>query len=50
MDGVLLALLKVYEERVKTSHINWLEKFMSIIKAKNKSMYVHIHKSNYINR
>lgn len=30
----------MYEKKIKESNLNWLEKFMNILKAKTKSIYV----------
>ena len=42
LDRHLNMLLSGYEEKIKSSQINKIEKFMSIFRAKNKSMYIHI--------
>jgi hypothetical protein len=40
VEIVLGQLLRMYEEKIRTSNLNWLEKFMSILKARQKSIYI----------
>jgi hypothetical protein len=40
VEVVLAQLLKIYEDKIKASNLNWLEKFMTIIKARNKNIYI----------
>ena len=40
VEIVLGQLLRMYEEKIRTSNLNWLEKSMSILKARQKSIYI----------
>jgi hypothetical protein len=40
VELVLAQLLRIYEEKIKTSNLNWLEKFMTILKARQKNIYI----------
>lgn len=40
VEAVLAQLLRLYEEKIRTSNLNWLEKFMSILKARQKDIYI----------
>lgn len=33
-------MLRLYEEKIRTSNLNWLEKFMTILKARQKNIYI----------
>lgn len=45
VDSNINLLLSAYEEKIKSSQISKIEKFMNVFKAKNKSMYIHIRKT-----